>query len=192
MVLFRRPRDSERRSGFSLVEILIAAVVMMMSTIGSTVLFNQASRQGVDINTHLQEQFAISRDLATMLEINERYACDSGVCTAPLPAADASGVLPPPPDQDHYAPGDPDDDSQGRSFRQLCASGLLTGLITAIGGSNTLTDSTVVRTVSLDPASTDAAGLSIPPHRYRVVWSDASGRELRQVQLIPTVAAWCP
>ncbi len=54
---------------------------------------------------------------------------------------------------------------------------------------------TVQRTVHLlDAVEVTGGQQSIPPHRYRVDWraDSGNGRLLRQVQLIPTVAAWCP
>lgn len=187
------------RRGFTLVEILIAAAVMMLSTIGSAVLFNMATRQGLSSDLRLQEQLAISRDLATILDLNERYNCDLSGC----------GIAPDlesPPDQDDYAPADADAIlpgvlPAGSSFRSLCESGLLSNLISALQstgdihpearpGEIRLAGTAVRRTVSrLD---LNEAQQSLPPHRYRVDWRDGDGRLLRQVQLIPTIAAWCP
>lgn len=175
------------RPGFTLVEILIAAVVMVVATVGSTVLFNQATRQGLSGDRRLQQQLAISRDLAAILEVNERYTCDSGVCAATLNPVEPDPL----PDQDGYAPATAAGIS---SFRALCDKGLLTNLISTLErtlGDQILEGTGVRRTVNL----LDATGTppeSLPPHRYRVDWWDADGRLLRQVQLIPTVAAWCP
>ena len=206
MLRRRRRAEAGPRPGFTLVEILIAAVVMVLSTIGSTVLFNQATRQGLSGNHRLQEQLAISRDLAAILEVNERYNCDPlHGCAVPAAEGTPQVPLPDPPDQDAYAP--PNADAilpGGRSFRDLCDSGLLTALFSALEAAGeihregptqaiTLVGTHVQRTVSLlDATGTAAARQSAPPHRYRVDWLDGQGRLLRQVQLIPTVAAWCP
>lgn len=193
-------------TGFTLVEVLMAAVVMLLSSIGGTALFNQATRQAGDIQMRVQQQFAVSRDLASVLESNERYACHSFAtsqsCSDSLNVAAAT----PPPDQDHYAPADidapepedPDDPDPPATFRGVCASGLLTDLLSFLQVDNeahtsaTLAGTGVTRDVDLDPASKGADGLSIPPHRYIVTWKDGQSRVLRQVQLSPTVAAWCP
>lgn len=195
---FRWLRQSTPRPGFTLVELLIASVVMVLATIGSTVLFNQATRQGLSGNRRLEEQLAISRDLAAILEVNERYNCDLSGCDAtPDQPSD------PFPDQADYAPAEIDAPLPGgSSFRALCASGLLTNLLEALErigeidtqtqpGKILLSGTQVERTVSLlDVDSTTQA--SLPPHRYRVDWLAADDRLLRQVQLSPTVAAWCP
>lgn len=194
------------RPGFTLVEILVAAVVMVLSTIGSTVLFNQSTRQRLSGDQRLQEQLAISRDLAAILEVNERYNCDpTHGCAAALSAVMPDQPLAAPPDQDAYAPANVDALLPGgRSFRDLCDSGLLTNLFTALEaagdldrnastGTSTLVGTRVQRTVSLQDATGAGTGRqSLAPHRYRVDWRDGEGRLLRQVQLIPTVAAWCP
>ncbi|MFM7314638.1 MAG: PilW family protein [Cyanobium sp.] len=202
-------------SGFTLVELLIAAVVMLLSTIGGATMFNHSTRQGVEINRRLRQQFAISNDLAAIHEMNERYKCNviADGCQA-VRESPVGGQLPSPPNQNQYVPDDgPEDPSGGKdqpvtgidriltpvdkSFRQLCAQGLLYRLLpelSALNPDHDLVDVGVTRTVSLDPASSapGAATDSIPPHRYRVDWKDRDGTLLRQVQLVPTVAAWCP
>lgn len=189
----RLPPAPRPRPGFTLVEILIAAVVMVLSTIGSAVLFNQAARQSLSGNQHLGEQLAISRDLAAILDVNERYNCTASGCGV---APDAAA----PPDQDDYAPIDDEATiDAGRSFRELCSQGLLDNLVTAlqntgeIDANGILAGTSVRRTVTLLEASGTPLQ-SLPPHRYRVDWraADGHGRLLRQVQLIPTIAAWCP
>lgn len=185
MTLRRRLQAAQRpRPGFTLVEILIAAVVMMVSTIGSAVLFNQSTRQGLNSNLRLQEQLAISRDLATILDRNERYNCDTSTC----------GLSPTLPDQDGYAPADIGSDQDG-GFRARCDRGLLNELLARDIGTQTLPGTSVQRTVHLlDAIASDSGQESLPPHRYRVDWraDSGSGRLLRQVTLMPTVAAWCP
>lgn len=188
----RRPwPPASLHSGFSLVELLVAVVVMLMSSIGGTTVFTQAIRQLEQMRGTVQQQAAINSDLAAILELNDRYSCFSGICTVDL-AEDPAIV--PPPDQDQYAPADPDNRSHSPTFRALCNRGLVDTLITRIESLPPLADDTIQRTVVVDSSSLDQAGqrASIPPHRYRVEWRNADDRLLRQVQLIPTVAAWCP
>jgi len=193
------------RPGFTLVEILIAAVVMVLSTIGSTLLFNQATRQGLSGNLRLQDQLAISRDLAAIFEVNERYNCDLSGCAVSLGPVVPGTELEALPDQDAYAPADVDASlGGGSSFRALCQRGLLMPLLSALEttgdirrdastGAITLVGTGVQRSVSLLDATGSGTTLqSVAPHRYRIDWRDGDGRLLRQVQLVPTVAAWCP
>lgn len=169
-----------RSSGFTLVELLVAAVVMMLASIGGSALFNAATRQVNTIHQALTQQFSISNDLATVLELNDRYSCASGTCSA-----DLSGD---PPNQNNYVPDDPDDPAHTPTFRQLCAAGLANGLVTQVNATAVEAGPNVTRMASLQPAGSTS---SATPHRYQVRWS-SNGRTLRQVELIPTVAAWCP
>ena len=45
----------QRNSGFSLVELLVAAVLMAISSMGGTYLFNQATRQARAISQTLEQ-----------------------------------------------------------------------------------------------------------------------------------------
>ena len=169
-----------KSSGFSLVELLVAAVVMVLSSIGGGALFNSATRQVNTIHESLTQQFSISNDLATVLELNDRYSCASGTCSASLGGD--------PPNQSSYVPDDPDDPAHSPTFRQLCGAGLANGLVNQVNATAVVAGPNVTRVASLEPAGSTS---SATPHRYRVRWS-SNGRTLRQVELIPTVAAWCP
>ena len=178
------PTQPTQASGFSLVELLVAALIMAISSMGGTLLFGQATRQANAIRQTLQRQFEIGNDLAVIRDHNDRYSCASGTCSVAL-----SGD---PPNQEQYVPAD------YAAFNDLCAKGLANGLITHINATaiparlNTVFQ--VTRTAALDPTSVDDDDptLSAPPHRYLVTWRSADNRVIRQVQLIPTVAAWCP
>jgi prepilin-type N-terminal cleavage/methylation domain-containing protein len=174
-------------TGFTLVELLVAAVVMVLASAGGSALFNQATRQAAQIRLNLEQQVAIASDLSAILELNDRYSCATGSCSATLPANPAAE---PPPNQDQYAPSDPDDPGHTPTFRQRCLAGLLTSLLATLGSNTTLPGTTIQRTVVLDPANS-VGGASVPPHRYLVTWRQGA-TTLRQVQLVPTVAAWCP
>ena len=179
----------QRNSGFSLVELLVAAVLMAISSMGGTYLFNQATSQARAIRQTLEQQFAINNELAVIRDHNDLYSCASGSCSV------QTGVNPP--NQNQYVPANPDDPAHTPTFRQLCASGLSNVLIDHINSTAVpqLTGGNdVSRNASLDPASSavvNGTNKSVRPHRYLVTWS-AGGRQVRQVQLIPTVVAWCP
>jgi prepilin-type N-terminal cleavage/methylation domain-containing protein len=174
---------AQRNSGFSLVELLVAAVVMAISSMGGTYLFNQATRQARAISQTLEQQFAISNELAVIRDHNDRYSC------ATIPCSVQIGVNPP--NQNQYVPANPDDPAHTPTFRQLCTVGLADNLISHINSTPKLTGSEITRRASTDLSSYGSPS-STPPQRYLVRWSGTDGRVLRQVQLIPTVAAWCP
>lgn len=188
-----RPSTPDQARGFSLVELLVAALIMAFSSMGGTLLFGEASRQASSIRDSLQQQFLISNELAVIRDHNDRYTCASGSCTVKLDGD--------PPNQEQYIPkNDPNAPTPYKAFLGLCDSGLVSDLITHINTPiSQLVDPKVVkREAILDPASTievvegtTKTTKSVAPHRYLVTWS-AGGRQVRQVQLIPTVAAWCP
>lgn len=170
-----------------MVELLVAALIMAFSSMGGTLLFGQATRQASAIRASLQQQFLISNELAVIRDHNDRYSCASGSCSVDL--------IGDPPNQGEYIPPNaPNALAPYTTFLGLCQSGLANALISHINtAAPTLTTGEVTRLASLDPASLDpdATSQSGPPHRYLVTWT-AGGRQVRQVQLIPTVAAWCP
>ena len=171
----------QRNSGFSLVELLVAAVLMAISSMGGTYLFNQATRQARAISQTLEQQFAISNELAVIRDHNDRYTC------ATIPCSVQTGGNPP--NQNQYVPATPA--AHTPTFHELCALGLADNLISHINSTPKLTGSEITRLASADLSSTGSPS-STTPHRYLVRWSSTDGRVLRQVQLIPTVAAWCP
>jgi prepilin-type N-terminal cleavage/methylation domain-containing protein len=175
----RRPSRFSSATGFTLVELLVAAVVMVLASAGGSALFNQATRQAAQIRLHLEQQFAIASDLSAILELNDRYSCATGTCVV------AEGAEPP--NQGEYMPVDP------ALAPALCAPGLSTDLVARVNGLAALGGG-IQRTAQLDPSAgvvNGAGEITSPPHRYLVSWSQGT-TTLRQVQLVPTVAAWCP
>ena len=182
--MIQSKRDlAQLNSGFSLMELVVAVVLIAISSIGGTYLFNQATRQAKAISHTLKQQFAISNELAVIRDHNDRYSC------ATIPCSVQTGGNPP--NQNQYVPANPDDPAHTPTFRQLCALGLADNLISHINSTPKLTGSEITRLASADLSSTGSPS-STTPHRYLVRWSSTDGRVLRQVQLIPTVAAWCP
>jgi prepilin-type N-terminal cleavage/methylation domain-containing protein len=182
--MIQSKRDlAQLNSGFSLMELVVAVVLIAISSIGGTYLFNQATRQAKAISQTLEQQFAISNELAVIRDHNDRYTCATIPCSV---QTDGN-----PPNQNQYVPANPDDPANTPTFHELCAVGLVDNLISHINSTPKLTGSEITRLASADLSSTGSPS-STTPHRYLVRWSSTDGRVLRQVQLIPTVAAWCP
>lgn len=182
--MIQSKRDlAQLNSGFSLMELVVAVVLIAISSIGGTYLFNQATRQAKAISQTLEQQFAISNELAVIRDHNDRYTC------ATIPCSVQTGGNPP--NQNQYVPANPDDPANTPTFHELCTLGLADNLISHINSTPKLTGSEITRLASADLSSTGSPS-STTPHRYLVRWSSTDGRVLRQVQLIPTVAAWCP
>ena len=74
--MIQSKRDlAQLNSGFSLMELVVAVVLIAISSIGGTYLFNQATRQAKAISQTLEQQFAISNELAVIRDHNDRYTC---------------------------------------------------------------------------------------------------------------------
>jgi type II secretory pathway pseudopilin PulG len=164
-------------AGFSLVEVMLAATLLVIVAIGATILFTLSNQQTLSSRGKQEQQSAISEDLAALLRMNDRYSCISGSCA--VASSD--------PGEDEYYPSA---STSQQSFNNSCSSGgLLSNLITAINGRaapaafNTLGIQRQAPVIDSEEPST---------HRYSITWVDASGRRLRQVTLVPTVANWCP
>jgi type II secretory pathway pseudopilin PulG len=165
-------------AGFSLVEMMIAAVLMVVATIGTVAMFNYGISQNSSSRGKQEEQSAISEDLAEIQVMNDRYTCtDEQNC-----AVSSSD-----PNENGYYPAGP---NPSPTFNDACLDGtLIDNLINTIreaatpGAFNSLGISrTVSKTVNSDGRY----------NRYTVTWNNRGGTRLRQISLVPTVAGWCP
>lgn len=173
--------NSSYLEGFSLVEMMIAAVLMLIATAGSVVLFNYSISQNRNSRGKQEEQSAISEDLANIQTMNDRYTCST--------PSSCSVTSSDPGENSYYASGTTPSTGTG-SFDAACQSGdLINNLITAIDEKDEPTAFTrlgITRTVAKTTGS-PASYL-----RYTVTWKNASNARLRQITLVPTVAGWCP
>ena len=163
--------------GFSLVEVMLAAALMVIVAVGTTVLFTLSNSQTLQSRARQGEQAAISDDLATIQRLNDRYSCASGSCA--IAASD-------PGENDYY----PDTAADRATVDAQCNSGaLIDNLITAIKSAATPASfgNLGIRRRPASASSDDPA-----TNRYTVTWSSSDGRQLRQVTLVPTMAGWCP
>jgi hypothetical protein len=157
---------------------MIAAVLMVIATIGTVAMFNYGISQNSSSRGKQEEQSAISEDLAEIQVINDRYTCtDELSCTV-------SGTDPG--ENGYYPTGT----SPSSTFNAACLDGtLLDQLITTISETTT-------------PSAFNALGISRRVNktinsdgrynRYTVTWSNSGGTRLRQITLVPTAAGWCP
>jgi type II secretory pathway pseudopilin PulG len=171
-------RSMQQAGGFSLVEMMIAAVLMVIATIGTVGMFNYGISQNSSSRGKQEEQSAISEDVADIQRINDRYTCSNEQSCA---------VATNDPGENSYYPTGP---SPSSPFNTACLKGtLLDNLIDTITTTPTPTAFSrlgISRSVSV----------SIPSdgryNRYTVTWSNRAGTRLRQITLVPTVAGWCP
>lgn len=196
--VFTRPRNpcSPRfspQSGFSIVEMLVAALLLAISASAAVTLFSTSQtlfKQGKDRD---DEQNAINADLAEIQLRNRRFTCQLGTCI--LSSSD--------PNEDQYTPAHPGVvppgatfDDQMRNFANLCVlppsdpNSLLRSFQTAALGPGNLPEMTrgIERDIDIITPSSETPAT---PHAYVVTYRK-DGQVLRRVRLVPTVAGWCP
>ena len=170
--------------GFTLVEVLVMAFVLMVGTTAVATLTGIIGRNQIELNTSNRRADAISADIAEVRRMNDRYTCagliasSGGNCV--ISASD--------PDQDGYYPSNVNGQA---NFRDRCTyqggAELVTPLAALIpansSASAALTAAGVTRTI--DTANQGNA------HLYTVTYS-AGGNTIATLTLVPTTAAWCP
>ncbi|MBV2351510.1 hypothetical protein KUL97_07290 [Synechococcus sp. HK05] len=159
----------------------MASVILFTSVTAAVTLFNFTN-----INARLgeekqDEQAAISDDLATIIQINDKFSCtDANNCS--------SGITYP--NENEYIPGDPN------GLSAICGpdgtgSGFGPKLVDAINNlalAPRLNELNITRSAKI-PAAINTN--NTPPHLYSIEWKKDS-ITLRQITLMPTVASWCP
>ena len=180
------PGPASGTIGFSLVEIMISTVILAMVSAGSLGMFTVTTRQTTISRLLQEEEFAIRMDLASIQNMNDRFTCYSGTCQI-----DTVGAAP---GQAEYYP---DNALALVKFNDLCSNSALlvvpsvsygSGLVTLINATARPTELVslgITRTVTVDATSPTAS-------RYTVTWNSSDGSLLRQINLTPTAAAWCP
>lgn len=167
--------------GFSLVEVMVASVILFASVTAAVTLFNFTNVNARLGEEKQDEQAAISEDLAAIAKINDKFSCiDDGNCS--------SGITYP--NENEYITGDPNSlsticspDGIGSGFGPLLAEEINNLALTP-----RLNELNISRSATV-PTSINAK--NAPPHLYSVEWKKGSIL-LRQITLMPTVASWCP
>lgn len=183
------------KAGFTLVEIIVAAVLLAIVSGGTALTLMSANRSSVRSELLTRASAAIDTNVAAILERSERFTCCSGVCTsnpATIAAAGSkcTGTFG---DANYYFPSiAPADVADLTNFLTRCkptttTNGLVGPLITEINADTSLNLTTppgITRTIQVD----DTADLG--NHRLRITYA---GNGLnRVVKIVPNVAVWCP
>lgn len=198
-------------SGFSLIEALVAAVLLSIAAASAFTLFTTSEALFSRGRLKDSQQTAINRDLAEIGKYNRRYSCYTGSCDfiediSTLSRANSSLD----PNENEYTPQHPGGDTAGTQFEvemteftNACnntnasngASLLVNQFIQDLGqklsSDNSLnlnlSRQQIDRTVVLAQDSVSS------PHAYSVIYKDSrNGIVLRRARLTPTVAGWCP
>jgi type II secretory pathway pseudopilin PulG len=181
-------RSSRRHpaAGYSLVELLVSALLFAIIGTGSVTLFSLTVRQQTRTEGLQAEQFAISIDEANLQRMNDRFTCQSGTCVIKTGTA---------PNQNEYYPlvGS----AAEATFLALCSP--------TSSGAPALADP-LVALINAAPPTVQMARLGISrqavreaetvaqpfAHRYTITWRSRDDTILRQNTLVPTTAGWCP
>lgn len=223
MDLSRSPRKKMQavlgqyhRSGFSLVEVLVAAMLLAISASAALTLFSVSEALFTQGKTQDDDQ-AINTDLAEIQQRNRRFTCMEGSCT--LSDFD--------PNENQYTPIHPGIHPPGSSFeqKQLFFAGKEdSSTARAIPGlcsyyhparfpnippgtpSKLIEEFNRIALSSLPPMppefkrdidiNTPASETPQTPHAYVVIYSKKDDNNntqiLRRARFVPTVAGWCP
>lgn len=189
-------------AGFSLVEVVISALLLLVSTVAVMSVFDYSILSLRRSSDRDAIAAAISADVAAIERMNDRYSCSiaTGACS------DDESI--PMPTKYTYAPGRTA--AGWLPFKQLCdtpttqaGNGLATALIAKINQTSAITTSSNGRDLVIprsakphpdnnkaDPLP-DGTTIVYPRHLYIVEWAPAQGPR-RELVLTPTVANWCP
>lgn len=169
----------ESEAGFSLVEVMVASVIMVVATTVAVSLFNYTNLNAKRTEAKQDEQSAISEDIASVIRLNEQYRC-TGVGTC----ASMNDY----PNEDEYITSNASD-IQGICDGAENGSGfgsLLAAEVNSLALPAQATDLNITRTAA------EAANQAAPEHLYTVTWQNSDGNQIRQLTLWPTIASWCP
>jgi prepilin-type N-terminal cleavage/methylation domain-containing protein len=170
------------QSGFSLVEILVAAVIIGITGSALATLLNSSNtsfRSTRDANLLAE---SIDTDLANIKDVAFRMTCCSGSCTTEPNTQAPCSPNTVPGDQNYYFPSSALDTNESaiNTFTEKCSDGSLVTSLTSLIGASDLPEG-ITR-------SFDTSGAA--SHRLTVVYGNSS--EKRAYTLVPTVSAWCP
>lgn len=186
--------------GFTLVELLVSAVVLVVAVTGSIVAFNLITQSVRGTGIRADQNRRVDRDIASISLISEEYTgCVTTTGTVPAdPTTHCSGTNVEFGNSYYYFPEvtDPNDATtwvDAQAFSAACRSTVEANHITAnfVAAVNGLAqpggDVTRQNAVRVNPV--DASN-----HLIEITWVDPTrnNRVLRQIEVLPLVTAWCP
>ena len=169
----------QSEAGFSLVEVMVASVIMVVATTVAVSLFNYTNLNAKRTEAKQDEQSAVSEDIAAVIRLNEQYRCTGAATCASMNdypneneyitsnASDIQGIC--------------DEEGGGSGFGSLLAAEVNSLALPAQA-----TDLNITRTAA------EATNQAAPEHLYTVTWQNSDGNQIRQLTLWPTIASWCP
>ncbi len=186
--ILRSIHATPRNDGFTLIEVLVATLILAVVSIGTVAALNTSTRQlrrSGDIN---ELNALIESDLAVVRTANDRLVCNDATTGCIIAANDpgATGYFPNTANQANID-----------FFVRLCGYRVEASPPNDIGIFNTAAGF-ATQLVALLPAA-DArlqrnVNVEDGGHRYTVRYTRPGGDNtiLRQVTLVPATASWCP
>ena len=179
-------------NGFSLVEALVASVILAIAALATTKAFNVIIQSINDTGVAGDQNRRIDAQIATINELSELYtACNQPSGEIPLNPLDVCGGTIEPRSSFYYFPSYQDSIKVNLFFescKSSTASNHITGsFVSAINdlpspGVN-VSEPVAARVNSDNPAN----------HLVEVTWLRATGPVvLRQIWISPVVTSWCP
>jgi len=180
-----------RERGASLIELVIASVVLLLVAAGVVPLYSRATQDYRTSRASLDQQNSLDADFAEIRRLGERFSWCSGsgsvtvsvggTCTDATVGSSA-----------YYVPSRSNPTtriktSQFASFETACSAATATAdpltadLVTAINA--VAAPPGLVRTVSLDDG---------PAHRLRIDYESGDNSLVSTLIYTPPVATWCP
>lgn len=175
-------------AGFTLLEVLVSLVVLVIAGIGAIAGFNLITQSVIGSDIRANQSRLIDEDIAEISRLSEVYnACvdPAGSISTNCPGQQVGNSF-------YYFP-DPVTPANVNTFFLACRSTTAAGHITQnfITAINALGQPAgdVTREAAIRVEPTDAAN-----HLVRITWVDPTrnNRELRRLEITPVVSAWCP
>lgn len=187
--------------GFTLPEVLVSAVVLVVAVVGSIAAFNLVTQSVRGTGVRADQARRIDADIAEITQISEVYtACETPEGSVPVPIPEpgddfsaACGADVEVGNSFYYIPDSSVDQNDLNDFFAACRSNAQAGHITAnfITAVNALPPpgGDVTRQNAERVDGNDAAN-----HLVRINWVNPTrnDRVLRSIEIAPTVTAWCP
>lgn len=185
--------------GFSVIESVVTAIILVIVVSGSAVLMNSVNRSSTRSDSLAALESAIDSDLAAIRNLSTRFTCCSGVCTVAAPTtfgtSTSACATNDPRDDRYYFPQRDDTTTTANlpnttsarepdAVGQLCANNavFMAPLETAV-------DALPI------PAGTTRA-TTIRPNRILEVRytniTETPNRVVRVANILPPMANWCP
>jgi prepilin-type N-terminal cleavage/methylation domain-containing protein len=179
-----------RDAGFSLIEVIVAALILSIVSFGTLRLISTSSQQLTRSGDISQLNALIEADLTAVRTANDRLVCNNGSCVISGTDPTKTGYFP------TVANPTPGGTTAAELininfFERRCGYrttagtfSLDEGLATALSGLLPAADARLVRTITPQTSG----------HRYVVRYTRTGGDNtiLRQVTLVPATVAWCP